>query len=380
MLTSLHISSFKCFETLDLQLRPLTLLSGGNGGGKSSVIQALALLAQTLAEREWGHTLLLEGPDLALGSAADVLNQRSARRRLSLGASTMSERIVWTFKADDRRALSVELAEVIINDDILVGLAEPMRWLLPVSRAESSTVVASLRRLSWISAERTGPRELLPLRDAHGHAQVGARGELAAGLLYWRETREPDEVRPELCVPEVPPRLFHQVRARMQEFFPGCDLRVSPVEGASAVSLRLRSDSRADFQRPQNVGFGLTQLFPILVAILAAQKGDVLLIENPEVHLHPQAQQRIGSLLASVASSGVQIIVETHSDHVLNGVRLAAKSKAISPNDVAVHFFASAQTGGDFVPKSPKLDSDGRLDFWPEGFFDQFDLALAQLL
>jgi predicted ATPase len=237
--------------------------------------------------------------------------------------------------------------------------------------------VAALRRLSWITAERMGPREILPLRDPHGHTQVGARGELAAGLLYWRES---DDVPPGLCVPGVPPTLFHQVRARMQEFFPGCDLRVSPVEGASAVSLRLRSDSRADFQRPQNVGFGLTQLFPILVAVLAAQPGDVVLVENPEVHLHPQAQQRIGSLLACVAANGVQVVVETHSDHVLNGMRLAVKSGAIKPDDVAVHFFAPALTGGEFVPQSPKLDSDGKLDAWPEGFFDQFDLALSQLL
>ena len=98
------------------------------------------------------------------------------------------------------------------------------------------------------------------------------------------------------------------------------------------------------------------------------------------MHLHPQAQPNIGTLLALVASSGVQVIVETHSDHVRNGIRLAAKSKAIAADDVAVHFFSPAQTGGWFTPKSPKLDVDGRLDAWPEGFFDQFDLALSKLL
>lgn len=376
MLSELHISSFKCFENLDLRLRPLTLLSGVNGGGKSSVIQALVLLSQTLAEREWGRTLMLEGPDLALGSAADVLNQKAARRRLALGASTNAERVVWTFKAADRRALSVELEAVTI-DGKAVELGDTVRWLLPAHRAEASSVVSALRRLSWITAERTGPRELLPLRDAHGHAHVGARGELAAGLLHWRES---DDVSASLCLPDVPPTLFHQVRARMQEFFPGCDLRVSPIDGASAVSLRLRSDARSDFQRPQNVGFGLTQLFPILVAILAAEKGDVVLVENPEVHLHPQAQQNIGSLLARAAASGVQVIVETHSDHVLNGIRLAAKAKTIAADDVAVHFFSPLQPDGVFTPKSPKLDADGRLDAWPEGFFDQFDLALSKLL
>jgi predicted ATPase len=163
----------------------------------------------------------------------------------------------------------------------------------------------------------------------------------------------------------------------MQEFFPGCDLRVSPIDGASAVSLRLRTNARTDFQRPQNVGFGLTQLFPILVAILAARKDDILLIENPEVHLHPKAQQDIGTLLARVANTGVQVIVETHSDHVLNGIRIAVKSSVIAADQVAMHFFSPAN---EFVPTSPNLDANGRLDIWPEGFFDQFDLALSKLL
>ncbi len=373
MLRSLHISSFKCFQQLDLELRPLTLLTGVNGGGKSSVIQSLVLLAQTLSEREWGRTLLLEGPELALGSAADVLNQ-NARDRFFFGVATTDEHLQWVFKAADRRALSMEL-DGLQRDGQDVPIIDPVRWLLPAAQAEGSSVVATLRRLSWITAERTGPRELLPLRDEQGHQHVGARGELAAGLLHWRKD---ENVREALCVADTPPTLLHQLKARMQEFFPRCDLRVVPIEGASAVSLQLKSDHRSDFQRPQNVGFGLTQLFPILVGLLAAKDGDVLVIENPEVHLHPKAQQDIGTLLAKVAASGVQVIVETHADHVLNGVRLAAKTKAIKHDDVAVHFFGNSD--GTFAPTSPKLNSDGKLDSWPEGFFDQFDQALAELL
>jgi len=376
MLSNLHISGFKCFDTLDLEVKPLTLLAGVNGGGKSSVLQALVLLAQTFACREWGRRLLLDGPELALGSVADVLSQYSGRRELTLGVTAEGERIDWTFKAEDRRALAIDLINVEIDGED-APLGDAVRWLLPAARAESSTVVSTLRRLSWITAERSGPRPLLPLKDADGHQRVGHRGELAAGLLYWRES---DEVAPALCIPDTPPTLFHQVRAHMQEIFPGCDLRVSPIDGASAVSLRFRSDSRADFQRPQNVGFGLTQLFPIVVALLAAAEGDVLLIENPEVHLHPGAQQYIGTLAARTAASGVQLIVETHSDHVLNGVRLAVKRQTIPAPDVAIHFFGRAQAGQAAQPVSPKLDADGRLDTWPEGFFDQLDLALSELL
>lgn len=376
MLTELHLASFKCFETLALPLRSLTLLSGTNGGGKSSVIQSMVLLANTLSNREWSDSLLLDGPDLALGSAADVLNQRAPRRRLSLGASTVDQRIRWTFRAEDRRALAIELDSVEVDGEDVTPTA-PLRWLLPSDWSRPRDVVDALRRISWVTAERTGPRELLPLRDPASHAHVGARGELAAGLLYWREDAP---VRESLRKEGLPPTLFHQVRARMQEFFPGCDLRVSPIDGASAVSLRLKSDAQSEFQRPQNVGFGLTQLFPILVAVLAAEAGDCLLIENPEVHLHPRAQQHIGWLLAVAAANGVQVIVETHSDHVLNGLRLATKQGRISPAQVAVHFFSPSPDGQPVRPSSPVIDADGRLSDWPEGFFDQFDLALSELL
>lgn len=376
MLRELHVASFKCFESLELQLRPMTLLSGTNGGGKSSVIQSLVLLAHTLSHREWSDSLLLDGPELALGSAADVLNQRAARRRLSLGASADNQTVRWGFRAEDRRALSVELESISVDGE-RVAPTPPLRWLLPSDWSGSTAVVDVLRRMNWVSAERTGPRELLPLRDPASHARVGSRGELAAGLLYWQADAI---VREALRKEGVPPTLFHQVRARMQEFFPGCDLRVSPIDGASAVSLRLKSDAKSEFQRPQNVGFGLTQLFPILVAILAAKAGDCLLIENPEVHLHPRAQQHIGWLLAVAAHSGVQLVVETHSDHVLNGLRLATRQGRISPADIVIHFFSSSPDGQPEKPSSPAIDADGRLSHWPDGFFDQFDLALAELL
>lgn len=376
MLNALHLASFKCFETLDLPLGNLTVLSGINGGGKSSVIQSLVLLAQTLDEREWSKSLLLNGPNLTLGNASDVINQTTGRRQLRLGASSDNRKVVWTFSAVDRRAMALDLFAVEVNGNAL-DFSGPIRWLLPEAEAGDCAVVKHLRSISWLSAERTGPRELLPLLDAQHHRQVGMRGELAAGLLHWRES---DTVSEHLLIEGEPPTLFHQVRARMRQFFPGCDLQILPIDGASSVSLRLRSNAKSDFQRPQNVGFGLTQLFPVLVELLAARPGDLVIVENPEVHLHPKAQQDIGELLALVASCGVQVIVETHSDHVLNGIRLAVKGRrAVQPNQVEIHFFSRDEDGAS-QHLSPKIDEDGRLDVWPEGFFDQFDQALSVLL
>jgi predicted ATPase len=376
MLRRITLESFKRFPSLDLPLAPLTLLSGTNSGGKSTVIHALALLAQNFEIREWEPNLLLDGPDLALGTVADVLNQQSGRRRIKIGCAGERETVEWTFAAEDRKAMSVDLAEVTVDGLTVAGVATgPVRWLLPAAVAVESEVVASLRRLSWLTAERVGPREVLPLRDPQRHRRVGPRGEYVAGLLHWFEDYE---VLEELCIAGEPSFLIHQVRAHMQRFFPLFDLRVTPVEGVSAITLKLRTDPKNEFHRPQNVGFGLTQLLPVIVALVHAKKGDVLVIENPEVHLHPRAQQDIGSLLCVAAAAGVQVIVESHSDHVLNGIRLAVKNSMITASDVALHFFSSEVEGGS--PVSPAIDQDGRLDSWPLGFFDQFDEALAKLL
>ena len=108
-----------------------------------------------------------------------------------------------------------------------------------------------------------------------------------------------------------------------------------------------------------------------------AAPGDLLLIENPEVHLHPAGQAKIGRLLARVAAAtGAQVILETHSDHVLNGVRRAVRERETRPDQVGLLFFRPPQEGLDQVV-SPQLDVEGNIDHWPEGFFDQFEKDMS---
>jgi predicted ATPase len=166
----------------------------------------------------------------------------------------------------------------------------------------------------------------------------------------------------------------------MREFFPGCGLDVQPVPNANQVSLGLRTSDATTYHRPQDVGFGLTHVLPILTAALAANSANVLLIENPEAHLHPAGQSLMGQFLARVASAGVQVLLETHSDHVLNGVRRAVRDSMLAPHDVAIHFFQErdrAAANGSSQVVSPQIDSQGNIDHWPEGFFDQLDKDMS---
>ena len=97
--------------------------------------------------------------------------------------------------------------------------------------------------------------------------------------------------------------------------------------------------------------------------------------------MHPKAQRLIGELLAKAATTGAQIIVETHSDHVLNGVRISAKNKIIAPSDIKMFFFMKEDIGSKYHTNIylPQMDKDGNIDIWPSGFFDEWDNALALL-
>jgi predicted ATPase len=175
----------------------------------------------------------------------------------------------------------------------------------------------------------------------------------------------------------------------MGEISPGVRLATQSLGDLSLARLSFSfatGGATSRSMRPTSVGFGLSYTLPVVVALLAAPSGGIVLLENPEAHLHPRGQMAMGDLIARVAASGVQVIVETHSDHVLNGVRVAVKERRARHEDVSVHYFrrVTETREGDerivHVVDSPRINADGRLDDWPPGFFDQYDIALEKLL
>lgn len=207
-------------------------------------------------------------------------------------------------------------------------------------------------------------------------ADVGIDGRFAG---HWYHELADTEVSPERCFGVGSGTTFRrQVDAWLDRLAPGANANVQAVPVASMLALQFRLSETGEWRRPANVGYGLTYAFPILVALLAALPGDVLVIDSPEAHLHPQAQSRMGHMLATFAAAGVQLLVETHSDHVLNGARLAVRDKVIKAEDLSLLFFAGASSEGHGVT-TPRIDRDGRIDEWPEGFFDQGDKDVSRL-
>lgn len=128
-----------------------------------------------------------------------------------------------------------------------------------------------------------------------------------------------------------------------------------------------------------NTGFGITYVLPILIAVLSADKDAIILIENPEAHLHPKGQAVLMELISKAVAHGVQIIIESHSDHIINGSLVAVNKKWITPDRLSIYYFEREEHGHTALSHRLQISETGRIIRPPKGFFDQIDIDLRTL-
>lgn len=376
MITRTDFEHLKCFERLALPLAELTLLTGFNAGGKSTVIQSLLLLTQSVRSGAEAYHIGLNGPLTRLGTVREVVN--GEHRELTLGVRGPQADISWRLSAEDRRGTILDVSVITTSGESGAQRVPPgpgWRAGLPQATIE---LLEMIRDIVFISAIRSdfGPTFPSPEGTQPVHADVGPLGQYAP---WWLAHCSDEPVAGERCHPgEENPTLRSQVSAWAGELFPGAEVDAGFVDLTDLVRLSLRRAITEEWRRPANIGYGLTYAFPILVAGLLAKPGQVLIIDSPEAHLHPRAQSTMAKFLATMAKAGVQVIVETHSDHVLNGVRLAVKNGTPLAEKVAIHFFTGGEAGAPQVI-STRIDSEGNVTDWPGGFFDQAEKDLAAL-
>ena len=371
MIKKIELRNFKCFERLELPLSNLNLLSGINSMGKSTVIQALLLLRQAYEKDSLREGLYLNGEYTQIGTGLDLLY----------------------FNADGD-------IEIILTNET----GQKYRWILDYvpdsdylkikkeeSEGKDTGILENLNLLNqdfeYVMAERFGPRKSYEksFYDIEVKKHVGKYGE---HVVYYLEKHAGDPTGTETVVLGGKRTLKQQTECWMNEISPGIQFDFTDVQAADTISLKIRQTENAaqmstimDY-KPVNVGFGISYSLPIIVALLKAKPDDLVILENPEAHLHPQGQRKVGELIARVAQGGVQVIVETHSVHILNGIRLAVKQKVLEKEKVKLYYFCTKAENDITMHtfEEPKLDDNGRLDFWPKGFFDEWDNTLLELL
>ncbi|MEI6443022.1 MAG: DUF3696 domain-containing protein [Nostocales cyanobacterium ELA583] len=230
----------------------------------------------------------------------------------------------------------------------------------------------NFNHIHYISADRLGPQEFYLKSTINKFPNVGAKGEFTVNLLY---KKRDDLVNDKLCLGEDAKTLATQTEEWLNEIFNGAKVEV-PSSQSNILEILFNTSTSKDRFKPANVGFGYSYILPIVVSGLIAKEGEILIVENPEAHLHPKAQSRLAKFLAKVSSCGVQVFIESHSDHILNALRIAVLDDIITHEDLSILYFQQN-------PEQPvvqiRVQPNGGIEEWPEGFFDQMDKDFARL-
>ncbi len=359
MLRSLKLHNFKCYGRCQLDLFPLTLLTGVNGSGKSALLQAILLLQQVIPGGK-SHLDLNDRNVLFLGQAGDAL---------------------WAFAKTSDISFEVSWGDNNVTS-LSLDATDGTSLTLPIVKSKGKDPFC--KGFCFLDAERLGPQDFHQMASLpQGLTMIGAKGEFSVQALARRELKG---VREALCFPLAEnearvPWLRTQVEKWMSLFVSGFEVFVEELPGTNLVRLGLRNNRLSkDWLRPANTGFGISYALPIVIAGLTADPGSLLIVQNPEAHLHPSAQSNMGKFLATLAAGGVQVIAETHSDHIINGIRVACISPEFSIDnaEIGIHFFTMGERQSEVTRIT--VNQRGELSEWPTQFFDQSERDLFAIL
>lgn len=329
MISTLYLQGFKSFVDQLIDLNQLTVLTGLNSSGKSSVIQAIRML-ENVAK---GRNPLLEGH----GTHQELKNN-NVRDGFSLTA---------TFDDFAKSSISYESEQSAIHNSI-----------------------ERFPQVLYVSADRFGPLVSIPISEDF---YLGTKGE---NVLNTIDHYANFSLSQKLIHPNSEGETFlFNIRAWLGTISPGVHFDYEIIRKASS------SFSTFNGHRAMNVGFGLSYALPVIVALFLStiQKDTILLIENPEAHLHPKGQTELAKLIALCAQAGAQIVIETHSDHIFDGLRVFAKNNKGFAHKVNTYWF-ELDTDKNSRVETANMDDNGRVDNWPIGMFDQFEINASELL
>lgn len=358
MLNQINFKNFKCFSEIDIPLNMLNVFSGLNGMGKSTTIQSLLLIKQSIEQGFAPENIILNGNYVNLGTGKDLLYENAENDDIEISIFNNKQKY-----------------KLVINYDSKSDV------LLLKQFDESLTELFNCP-FEYLNAERLSPKSIYPRSSYYidSKSQLGIHGEYATHYL----SKHQDDA---LCWDSCDGKensLKGAVQYWLNEISPNVKLNVSEIENTDLAQLGYyyTDNGKTNIYRPENVGFGITYILPVIVAIIKAQPNSVLIIENPEAHLHPKGQRKMGELLSRCAANGIQVFVETHSDHVLNGIRISVKNDLINCDKVNFLFFSKTEKNNRFehIVENPKINMLGKLDYWPEGFFDEWDKALDEII
>ena len=378
MITRLKINNFKSHKNTDLNINKLTVFTGKNGCGKSSVIQSLLLLRQTYFKGRLMDGLDLNKPLCSIGVGNDALYRMAEEGELSFELfNEQNNKYSFAFMVDDKSFgdsfLKRKIYSENINNDNLKELS------------------LFNNDFQYISASRWGgtstfPKETYAAETQRQISLDNGQGELVAHYL---DKFGSTDVLDYTFGTESDLSLLNQTIFWEQKISSHVTLHVESGKDNNSYTISYGYNGTEHVKpikdlKAENVGYGISYSLSVVVALLSAQRGAMILIENPEAHLHPSGQSQLAKLITMVANNGVQVLIETHSDHIISAIQLACKENAkdsvdgISKDEVSMYYFYN-DTYNVLQIEKVQITKNGSLEYQPKGFFDQTEMDMFKL-
>ena len=396
-ITAISVRGFKSlYDETRIEIRPLTILAGSNSSGKSSIMQPLLLLKQTLEAPFDPGPLLLDGPNVSF-TALDQILSRAIRGKTVDGfeigleggpRASLCERLVRT--PDGK----FEISEMVTDDGTLrIPLRESMgdneiRSTFPPQTVGGAGTWTVERARCFLACRLLAPSGgLSVLYDGARPFTLLLRGLIHVPAIRSGRARS----HPVSATgPEFEGRFHDYFASVLEQWQAASDPRLAELASdvrhldlTSAVQTRRLNDAqievlvdrlptsakstRRDMISIADMGSGVSEVLPILVALLAAQPGQLVYLEEPEANLHPRAQSALADVLADAAKRGVHVVAETHSSLLLLEIMTLVAEGKLSPDLVKLYWFSRDKRGATKVTPG-ELDEAGRYGDWPQDF------------
>lgn len=368
MIDRLVLSSFKCFSNQAFDFRPINIFTGYNGRGKSSVFQALLMMAQSVERHDSLQTLEVNGCFVHQDLFEDLLNRKANNKELRF--------VVEGHDADNKHQLEIGFRKKTSTTGKLFALSyDGVNYFEKAADLSGSDDASKkgylfnypsesnvlFRKYSYLSASRIGPSLYEQKTELDDINPLGSDGQYRLNLLKGNE------------------QLKGQLNEVVSCIMDGGEISINGEDESSPVlSVGFKKIGGGDeVFKSVNCGFGYSYILSVLIQAIISD-GGCLFLENPEAHLHPCAQSRLMRVICDICHrKKTQLFVETHSEHILNAVRLSVvkDETEINDQDVSIYFFDK-----DFTVTPLIIDSIGQIKPWPVGFFDQQEDDLSQIL
>ena len=374
MITNLTLRNFKLHNHTSLKFKGLTILTGMNGMGKSTIIQSLILLRQSYMMGDLDAGLNLKGDLCDAGMSGELACQASQEHYLYIGLQFCNqEELRFAFLYPNN-----------IMDTMLPGLDDNQ-----TSKTVLSKYSLFNENFQYLSAYRFGPqksynRDTSLVVSKKQMSKTMGQCEYAVHFLeQYKNTNIPIE---ELAIIEDSDitcdyRLAVQVERWLRLISPNIKINIEPTGEDFKLKYKFNREENTitDDITALNTGFGITYVLPILIAILSANKDAIIIVENPEAHIHPKGQAVLMALISKAVTYGVQVIIESHSDHIINGALVAVNKKIITRDSLSIYYFEREEHGHTALSYQLQVSDTGRISHPPKGFFDQIDIDYSTL-